>query len=55
MADDCIPSPDGDFHIRQMNFVAYVSTHLLDFGLIAEDLTPVTAAQAALCTSSCEH
>jgi len=55
MARDYIPSPDGDFHIWQNNFVTYASTHLVDLGLVAGDLTPVTTAQTTWNTKYPAH
>jgi hypothetical protein len=42
---DYIPSPDADFANWQDNFVSYANAHLAGLGIIAGDMTPVTAAQ----------
>ena len=55
MARDYVPSPDGDFHIWQNNFVTYVNAHLADLGLIAGDVAPVNAAQATWTTDYPAH
>jgi len=40
-----IPAPDADFQNWQDNFVVYANAHLAGLGLVAADMTPVTAAQ----------
>ena len=44
---DYIPSPDGDFDTWQNNFYTYANAHLVDLGLVAADLTPLTTARTA--------
>ena len=44
---DYIPDPDAAFDAWQANFVSVVSGNLSGYGLVAGDLTPVTAAQTA--------
>jgi len=40
-----IPRPDGDFNSWLVNFVTYANANLAALGLVAGDMTPVTAAQ----------
>ena len=42
---DHIPSPDAEFHAWQHNYVTYANAHLVELGLVAGDLTPITAAE----------
>ena len=42
---DYIPGPDGSFQAWQANFVTYANANLAALGLVAADMTPVTAAQ----------
>ena len=44
---DYIPGADAAFDTWQANFVSVVNGNLAGYGLVAADLTPVTAAQAA--------
>ncbi|MGL4553567.1 MAG: hypothetical protein ACRC33_20590 [Gemmataceae bacterium] len=44
---DYIPQPDPAFHLWQAAFVSAVNGNLAGYGLVAADLTPVTAAQTA--------
>jgi len=55
MARDYVPSPDGDFHAWQNNFVTYVNAHLADLGLVAGDVAPINAAQATWTTDYPAH
>ncbi len=41
---DYIPAADAEFNAWQQNFVTYANAHLVDLGLVAGDLTPITAA-----------
>ena len=47
MSSNYIPSPDGDFDTWQTNFYTYANAHLVDLGLVAADLTPITTARTA--------
>lgn len=42
---DYIPGPDANFQAWQANFVTYANANLAALGLVASDMTPVTAAQ----------
>ena len=44
---DYIPGPDGSFQAWQANFVTYANANLAALGLVAADMTPVTAAQTS--------
>jgi hypothetical protein len=52
---DYIPAPDADFNAWQINFVTYANANLAALGLVAADLTPVTAAQATWATAYPAH
>jgi hypothetical protein len=41
---DYIPAPDAEFHAWQQNFVTYANANLAALGLVAGDMTPITAA-----------
>ena len=41
---DYIPAPDGDFNTFAQNFASYVTTNLLDLGLVAGDIAAMAAA-----------
>ncbi len=45
MSKDYIPRPDAKFNAWQANFVTYANANLAALGLVAADMTPVTAAQ----------
>ena len=47
MARNYIPSPDGDFDTWQTNFYAYANAHLAELGLVAADVSALTAARTA--------
>ena len=42
---DYIPGPDASFQAWQSNFVTYANANLAALGLVAADMTPITAAQ----------
>ena len=42
---DYIPGPDANFQAWQSNFVTFANANLAALGLVAADMTPVTAAQ----------
>lgn len=46
MANDYIPRGDAEFNGWLANFVTYANANLLNLGLVAGDLMPVTTAQA---------
>lgn len=52
---DYIPGPDGNFQAWQANFVTYANANLAALGLVAADMTPVTAAQATWTTAFPAH
>ena len=52
---DYMPSPDGDFDTWQNNFYTYANAHLADLGLVAADLTPITAARTAWTNGLAAH
>ncbi len=43
---DYIPGPDASFQAWQSNFVTYANANLAALGLVAADMTPITAAQS---------
>ena len=43
---DYIPGPDANFQAWQSNFDTYANANLVALGLVAGDMTPVTAAQS---------
>lgn len=55
MGRDYVPSPNGDFHIRQNNFVTCANAHLADRGLLAGNVAPINAAQATRGTAYPAH
>ena len=52
---DYIPAADAEFNAWQQNFVTYANAHLVDLGLVAGDLTPITAAQTTWGTAYPAH
>jgi len=52
---DYIPAPDGDFNAWQANFVTYAGANTANLGIVAADLTPITAAQGAWATALSDH
>ena len=55
MPSDYIPRPDAQFDSWQVNFVTYLSANLAGLGLVAGDLTPITAAQTPWNTNYAAH
>lgn len=47
MAVDFIPRTDGDFYLWEQSFMAYAGAHLTELGLVAGDLTDLTALEEA--------
>jgi hypothetical protein len=47
MANNYIPNPDGDFDTWQTTFYTYANANLAGLGLVAGDITPLTAARTA--------
>ncbi len=47
MAQDYLPSPDGDFLLWEQTFLTYASANLVALGLVAGDLTPIAIARDA--------
>ncbi len=43
---DYIPTPDAELDVWQQNFVSYANANLAALGLVAADMTPITAGQA---------
>lgn len=52
---DYIPAPDDAFNSWQVNFVTYANANLAALGLVAADMTPITAAQTAWATGFPAH
>lgn len=52
---DYIPGPDANFQAWQSNFVTYANANLAALGLVAADMTPVTAAQTVWATAFPAH
>jgi hypothetical protein len=52
---DYIPGPDAEFQAWQNNFVTYANANLAALGLVAGDMTPVTAAQTTWSTAFPAH
>lgn len=52
---DYIPGPDASFQAWQANFVTYANANLAALGLVAGDMTPVTAAQTTWNTAFPAH
>jgi hypothetical protein len=52
---DYIPGPDASFQAWQNQFVTYANANLAALGLVAADMTPVTAAQATWSTAFPAH
>ncbi|MBS0196502.1 MAG: hypothetical protein JSR77_07070 [Planctomycetes bacterium] len=52
---DYIPGPDASFQAWQSNFVTYANANLAALGLVAADMTPITAAQTLWNTAFPAH
>ncbi|MGL4551350.1 MAG: hypothetical protein ACRC33_09185 [Gemmataceae bacterium] len=52
---DYIPQSDAEFDVWQANFVTYASANLSTLGLVASDLTPVSADQTLWGTTFTDH
>lgn len=52
---DYIPAPDAEFNAWQTNFVAYANANLAGLGLVAGDMTPITAAQTTWASTYPAH
>lgn len=52
---DYIPAPDAEFNAWQQNFVTYASANLAGLGLVAGDMTPITAAQTTWASAYPAH
>lgn len=52
---DYIPGPDANFQAWQSNFVTYANANLAALGLVAADMTPVTATQTGWTTAFPAH
>ena len=52
---DYILGPDANFQVSQSNFATYANANLAALGLVAADMTPVTAAQAGRTTAFPAH
>jgi hypothetical protein len=48
---DFIPGSDSDFSVWTKNFITYANANLAALGLVAADLTPITAADVAFNTA----
>lgn len=55
MAVDYLPGPDTDLRAWVTNFVTYANANLVNLGLVAGDMTPVTTAQTAFNTALDAH
>jgi hypothetical protein len=55
MPGDYIPGNDAEFNTWQENFLTYASANAAALGLVAADLTPLTAAQAAWASAYSAH
>lgn len=54
MADD-LPGPDADYQAWVNNFVTYATANMGTLGLVAADLTPVSAGQTAFISGFADH
>jgi hypothetical protein len=52
---DYIPAADAEFHAWQQNFVSVANANLAGLGLVAGDMTPITAAQTTWGTTYPAH
>lgn len=52
---DYIPAPDAEFNAWQTNFVTYANANLAALGLVAGDMTPITAAQTTWASTYPAH
>ena len=52
---DFIPRSDAEFNTWLQNFTHYASSRLAELGLVAADLTPITAAQTDWDTAYSDH
>lgn len=52
---DFIPQSDAEFDVWQGNFVTFASANLTALGLVAADLTPITAGQTAWASAFPAH
>jgi len=52
---DYLPGPDADFQAWVNNFVTYANANLAALGLVAADMTPVTANQTTWNTNFTAH
>ncbi len=52
---DYIPAPDAEFNAWQSNFVTYANANLAGLGLVAGDMTPITAAQTTWASAFPAH
>jgi len=52
---DYIPAPDAEFNAWQANFVSYANANLAGLGLVAGDMTPITAAQTTWASAFPAH
>ena len=52
---DYLPGPDANYQAWVANFVTYANANLAALGLVAADLTPVTAGQTGFTTGFTAH
>ena len=52
---DYIPALDAEFNAWQANFVTYANANLAGLGLVAGDMTPITAAQTTWASTYPAH
>lgn len=52
---DYLPGPDANYQAWVTNFVTYANANLAALGLVAADMTPVTAGQSAFNTGFSAH